>query len=68
MSSDVTKFPGPALRLPKRTPITDRFIEFTCLVVVPGRAFLRRMIDLTKSVNKKTVFHVALNHALAPFS
>ena len=43
-------------------------LNFTCLVVVPGRAFLRRMIDLTKSVNKKTVFHEALNHALAPFS
>ena len=30
MLCDVTKFPwlGPALRLPKRTPVTDRFIEF----------------------------------------
>ena len=27
-------------------------LNFTCLVVVPGRAFLRRMIDLTKGVNK----------------
>ena len=27
-------------------------LNFTCLVVVPGRAFLRRMIDLTK-VNKR---------------
>jgi len=23
-------------------------LNFTCLVVVPGRAFLRRLIDLTK--------------------
>ena len=30
MSCDVQKFPlpGPALRLPKRTPVTDRFNEF----------------------------------------
>ena len=27
-------------------------LNFTCLVVVRGRAFLRRMIDLTKGVNK----------------
>ena len=26
-------------------------LNFTCVVVVPGRAFLRRMIDLTKCVN-----------------
>lgn len=28
-------------------------LNFTCPVVVPGRAFLRRMIDLTKSVKKR---------------
>ena len=28
MSCNVTKFPGPALCLPKRNPVTDRFIEF----------------------------------------
>ena len=27
-------------------------LNFTCLVVVPGRAFLRRLIDLTKGVRK----------------
>ena len=27
-------------------------MNFTCLVVVRGRTFLRRMIDLTKGVNK----------------
>ena len=27
-------------------------LNFTCLVAVRGRAFLRRMIDLTKGVNK----------------
>lgn len=27
-------------------------LNFTCLVVVPGRAFLRRMIDLTKGVRR----------------
>ena len=27
-------------------------LNFTCLVVVPGRAFLRRLIDLTKGVSK----------------
>ena len=27
-------------------------LNFTCLVVVPGRAFLRRLIDITKGVRK----------------
>jgi len=35
-------------------------LNFTCLVVVPGRAFLRRMIDLTKGVNK-THHHIRLS-------
>ena len=48
MSCNVTKFPGPALRLPKRNPVTDRFIEF---YVPRSRAFLRCMMDLTKGVN-----------------
>ena len=35
-------------------------LNFTCLVVVPGRAFLRRMIDLTKGV-KKPHHHIHLS-------
>lgn len=35
-------------------------LNFTCLVVVPGRAFLRRMIDLTKGV-KKPHHHIYLS-------
>ena len=35
-------------------------LNFTCLVVVPGRAFLRRMIDLTKGV-KKPHHHIRLS-------
>ena len=29
------------------------FLNFTCLVVVPGRTFLRRMIDLIKGVSER---------------
>ena len=35
-------------------------LNFTCLVVVPGRAFLHRMIDLTKGV-KKPHHHIHLS-------
>ena len=28
LSCNVTKFPGPALHLPERNPVTDRLIEF----------------------------------------
>jgi len=35
-------------------------LNFTCLVDVPGRAFLRRMIDLTKGV-KKPHHHIHLS-------
>ena len=38
-------------------------LNFTCLVVVPGRAFLRRMIDLTKGVNKPH-HHIVCREAL----
>jgi hypothetical protein len=30
----------------------NQFLNFTCAVIVPGRAFLRRMIDLTIGVRK----------------
>ena len=35
------------------------FLNFACNVVVPGRAFLRRLIDLTKGVSSKH-FHIRL--------
>lgn len=35
-------------------------LNFTCLVVVPGRAFLRRLIDLTKGV-RKPYHHIRLS-------
>ena len=37
-------------------------LNFTRLVVVPGRTFLRRMIDLTKGVNKPH-HHIRLSRA-----
>ena len=56
MSCDVTKFPWPglALRLPKRIPITDRFIEFymprgcsgSSFSVSHDRSYQRRQQDL----------------------
>ena len=36
---DVTKFPGPALRPPKRTPISDRFIELYMRCGCSGSSF-----------------------------
>jgi hypothetical protein len=35
-------------------------LNFTCSVIVPGRAFLRRMIDLTKGV-RRAHHHIKLN-------
>ena len=35
-------------------------LNFTCLVVVPGRAFLRRLIDLTKGVGKPH-YHIRIS-------
>ena len=35
-------------------------LNFACSVVVPGRAFLRRLIDLTKGI-KKAYHHIRLN-------
>ena len=35
-------------------------LNFACSVVVPGRAFLRRLVDLTKGI-KKAYHHIRLN-------
>jgi len=35
-------------------------LNFTCLVVVPGRAFLRRLIDLTKVITKPR-YHICIS-------
>ena len=35
-------------------------LNFTCLVVVPGRAFLRRLIDLTKGITKPH-YHIRIS-------
>ena len=35
-------------------------LNFTCLVVVPGRAFLRRLIDLTKGAGKPH-YHIRIS-------
>ena len=37
-------------------------LNFTCLVVVPGRAFPRRLIDLTKGITKPH-YHIAFQEA-----
>ena len=51
----------------KRRTVTFRqlqsligLLNFACSVVVPGRAFLRRLIDLTKGL-KKAYHHIRLN-------
>lgn len=35
-------------------------LNFACLVVCPGRTFLRRLIDLTKGITKPS-FYIRLN-------
>lgn len=39
------------------------FLNFACSVIVPGRAFLRRLIDLTKSITKPH-HHIKLTKAV----
>ena len=35
----------------KGNPIANRYAKFACLVVVPGRAFLRGLLDLNVGVH-----------------
>ena len=37
------------------------FLNFTCSVVLPGRAFLRRLIDLTRGI-RRPHFKIRLNN------